>query len=121
MADEKPDDSKLFGVSISGWTTLVGAIFLGVTQIVQMILTYNRDIVAIEHNKAIAAKVEAVAGKQEEVVEASKQATTAVEAVKSTIQVNAQARDEKLEAFGAQLEDVHKLTTEIKDSKPPAK
>lgn len=68
-------------IDAGGWAMIIGAVFLGVTQVVKMILDYRRE-------KDKAAKVEEVAVKQEQVVE---------------------AQDKKLEALATVADKTHSL------------
>lgn len=56
----------LAAIDATGIAVIIGAIFLGVTQVVTMVLAYFREKDKIARDKIVAQKVEQVAVKQEE-------------------------------------------------------
>jgi len=106
-------------MTASDWVVIIGAIFLGVTQVLSMVLDYLRA-------KNVAAKVETVADKAAlvadkvqlvaETATAVQEATAAAAAdVKSTLQDHQQAADAQLKDVAAKLEEVHRATNGLTD------
>lgn len=76
-------------IDASGYAIIIGAVFLGITQIVGMVLAYYRERDKVERDKVVAAKVEEVKA------EATKAAVKVVE-VKADLRAVATRQDQKL-------------------------
>ena len=84
MVDPKePDGGDLnHGLTANGIIAIITAIFLGLTQLTQIFLTYQRENAHIAKAAVIAAKVEEVAAKQDAV---ATEHTDAIASLKRTI------------------------------------
>ena len=86
MANDKldePDGGDVkHGITAKGIVMIVGAVFLGLTQLMQMYLTWERENRHLERSAVIAAKVEQVAVKQSETAE---EHSDAIASLKRTI------------------------------------
>ena len=107
----------LFAVDAAGWSTIIGAGFLGVAQITAMILSYKREQALILRETLRAKEAEAkeqaqirreqvVAGKVEEVKTAATQVANKVEEVAK----KADQHTDKIEVLTVAVNDVHQAT-----------
>ncbi len=99
----------------NGWAFVIGAFFVGVFQVLTIILNYLRERVKIERDNLVADRVEEVRLRQ--VTVAREVATVARKQEESSLDLQEaiKAKNEKLEAIAENVEVVHKATNKIKD------
>jgi len=86
----------------SGWAIVIGAVFIGITQIVSMILAYLREQAKMVRDMAVAKKVE-------EVKDQAEQAAEQVKEVKTALEETTSATSEKLDKIAETSDKTHTL------------
>lgn len=78
------------GIDANGWAIIIGAIFMGLVQVGQMVIAYFREKAKIERENLIADRVALVAEKQESTIKATVEVK---EALKQTSEAHTDAMD----------------------------
>ena len=91
-------------IDASGWVLIIGAVFLGITKIISMILEYHQAKDQARRDEAAAEKIEEV-----------RKATLAAAEVRQAALVAVESHSTKLDAIADQINEVRKAANGLKD------